>query len=359
MIDELAEGKFDLLNKVMRADKIAQGLSMNGQEIRMSNYARLGLSYISFSCERPTVSDLAVRKAIAYCFDRDAAIADYIGAFGLRADSYYGLGQWMFGLIAGTTPYPIQEPEEGSDAETVEKYEADLEAYESLNLDRLNQYGLNTEEAARLLQEGGWLLNQDGLREKDGVVLDLHLIYPEGNTIHESLQTNLVENLEKVGIRLSIEAVPMTELLSRWYKQKDRTDDMIYLGSNFNIVFDPSVNFAPDGSWTYTNLQDEALYNAAVAMRTTEPGDILTYMQHWIEFEERFNEVLPMIPVYSNVYFDFYRNDLQDYAIVENVTWGQAIVAAWLGELPSEEETEEGEEESFEDDEEDGLEEFD
>ena len=89
----------------------------------------------------------------------------------------------------------------------------------------------------------------------------------------------------------------------------------------------------------------EELYQAALAMRQTEPGDVLSYMQHWITFQERFNEILPMLPVYSNIYFDFYTSALQNYLIESNVTWGQAIVAATLSEPAPVEEAAEGAEE--------------
>ena len=36
--------------------------------------------------------------------------------------------------------------------------------------------------------------------------------------------------------------------------------------------------------------------------------------------------MLPLIPVYSNVYFDFYTSDLMNYDIVRYITWGDAIV---------------------------------
>ncbi len=333
MISELAEGKIDLLNKVTRTDTINGGMALMLQGgYAMSNYPRIGLSFISFATERPTVSSEAVRQAIAYCFDRNAALQDYTGPFGIRADGYYGLGQWMYGMVSGTLVPPIAAPEDETDTEAQQKYEAQLAAFEGLSLERLNPYELNTALAARLLEGDGWKLNADGLREKDGVVLDLHMIYPEGNNANETLQVNLVENLEKVGIRLTMEAVPMNELLGRWYQQQGRSYDMVYHASNFDIIFDPSVHFSPDGAWAYTNLVDEELYNAAVAMRKTEPGDVLTYMQHWLEFQERFNTILPMIPVYTNIYFDFYRDDLHNYYIDENVTWGQAIVASYLAE---------------------------
>ena len=55
-----------------------------------------------------------------------------------------------------------------------------------------------------------------------------------------------------------------------------------------------------------------------------------------------------MIPVYSNVYFDFYPRTLQNYNIAEHVTWGQAIIESRLGDPALEEETEEPAEEMTE-----------
>ena len=136
----------------------------------------------------------------------------------------------------------------------------------------------------------------------------------------------------------------MNELLSRWYQQEERDEDMIYLASNFDLIFDPSAYFSADRTWAYTSLADEILYTEALAMRNTEPGDVLTYVQHWLAFQERFNQILPMIPIYSNIYFDFYTRYLQDYNIDQNATWGEAIVPAFLGEIVEEpeEEAEEG-----------------
>ena len=340
MIDRLVDGEFGLLNKVMREDKITEGLNrMEEGQLAMSNYPRSGLSHISFACERATVSDTAVRQAIACCFDRDAATYDYTGSFGMRVDGYYGIGQWMYGLIIGTVAPPVTPPEDENDAAAQSLYEAELSAFDALNLDGLDPYTLDTERAARLLDEDGWTINEEGLREKDGVVLDLTMIYPQGNNINETLEKNLVPNLASVGIRLTMTAMPMPELLSKWYKQEDRDMDMIYVASNFDLVFDPSVHFqqgvSGEHNWAYTNLNDEPLFAAAIAMRKTEPGDVLTYMLHWVEFQERFNEILPMIPVYSNIYFDFYTRKLQNYFIAENIDWPQAIIPAYLGDAPA------------------------
>jgi len=66
----------------------------------------------------------------------------------------------------------------------------------------------------------------------------------------------------------------------------------------------------------------------------------------WMAFQKRYNTILPTIPIYSNVYFDFFTQYLQNYEITAQVTWSQAILLAYFGvpETPAEEELEEGEE---------------
>ena len=59
-------------------------------------------------------------------------------------------------------------------------------------------------------------------------------------------------------------------------------------------------------------MTDKELYQMAVDLRRTEPGNTLEYCERWLKFQERFSEVLPMIPLYSNIYFDFYPRILQD-----------------------------------------------
>ena len=65
-------------------------------------------------------------------------------------------------------------------------------------------------------------------------------------------------------------------------------------------------------------------------MRKTEPGDVFEYVSKWISFQDRYNEVLPTIPIYSNIYFDFLNSNLQNYWITGQVTWSQAILPAYF-----------------------------
>ena len=139
-----------------------------------------------------------------------------------------------------------------------------------------------------------------------------------------------VQNLAAIGVKLTVEAKPMAELLEIYYSDA-RDCDMIYLASNFDYVFEPSNAFsvedAAKGESNRTGIADAKLYELAADMRMTEPGDVLSYCQKWIAFQEYYSEVLPAIPVYSNVYFDFYTPNLQEYYVGSSASWAQGAVS--------------------------------
>ena len=229
------------------------------------------------------------------------------------------------------------------------EYEQAIAAWKSLNLDNLTEYHVDTDKANAILDSAKWTLNREGGTYRPGiddvrckmiddklVALDLKMMYPEGNHIADTLQKNFIENLNACGIKLTLVPTPMQDLLSSYYRETERTTDMIYLATNFHVVVDPSITYSADDEathqmWNNTYSDDEDLYWRAVNMRKTDPGDIYEYVSKWISFQERYNEVLPAIPVYSNIYFDFYVPELQDYHITAHVTWTQAILESHFG----------------------------
>ena len=341
MMEKLTSDEVQLLNRVTKADSITEGLNLTSEDdYNTSNYARTGFTYISFCCEKDTVKDAAVRQALALAFDKDNFITDMVGNYGMRVEGYYGIGQWMYQMVNGTIT-----SEEDMDAET-------QAAWEALSIDSIPTYNYDTAAAAALLEENGWKLNADGIREKDGIVLDLTLMTNEGNKAIEPLQTYFVDTLATIGVKVTIETAASEDVLKMYYRQMDRDADMFYLASNFSTVFNPALAFsteeADQGVDNRTGIIDEKLYALAADISRTEPGDTLSYCQKWLEFQIRYAELLPSIPVYSNVYFDFYTNTLRNYEISEGMTWAEAIVAAYRSDAPDEvEETEEVEEDEF------------
>ena len=347
MIKAFAEGSVGLMHKVTNAELIqnSQTVVNANDQLTMSNYPRTGLSYISFNTERPNVSDLQVRQAIAYLIDKDRFVQDTVSGYGLRTDGYYGLGQWMYQLLSGAISYPLDDLETGS-----AEYEAAEEAWEDLSLDDIKRYTQDVEEADAILYEAGWSLNEGGGSFRPGVEplrykradngalvpLILTMAYPENSSAADSLGL-LVDDLAAGGIMLELTAMPMDELLNQYYGMEERDYDMFFLASNFDALFDPSASFVVDENgqhvWSVTRLADEELYQYAVNMRKTEAGNLIGYCREWLNFQNRFAEVLPMIPLYSNVYFDFYPKVLQNYDISSYLTWSQAVIPAYMSDV--------------------------
>ena len=335
MIDELRNGEVDLLNKCTSANVIMQGRELAaGDGFSAANYPRSGYSFISFSCERPATSSDVVRKAIAHCLNKNALVSAYVGDYGIVVNGYYGLGQWMFSLAIGAQMPPLTEEQTYAD-------------WSGVNLTKLQVYDFDVDEAIRLLEKDGWTLNRDGgefdpqtddarCKEIDGelIALDLKMIYPEDNAVGYWLNELFVRNLAKAGVVVTVEAKPMAELLDVYYRNVEREYDLIYLATNFERVFDPSYTFSPadayQGKSNRSGIADEELYRLALDMSLTAPGDVLTYCLKWVALQQRFTEVLPAIPVYSNIYYDFYIDNLRNYAVSADQTWAESIIRAFL-----------------------------
>lgn len=348
-IEKLEKGEIDLLNKLMNVEQLDKGLDLVADEnFAVSNYPREGFGFISFNCETPIVSEAAVRQAVAYCFDKNEFVTDYLRNYGVRTDGYYGIGQWIYQMVEGVIDPPIAVPGEGATEEELNNYAEEVAKWEKLTLDNIKRYELDIAKANELLDEAGWTKNIAGTDYRPGtdnyrykatetkfMQLELDMIYPEGNEAAEYVAEKLTENLKQAGIKLNAKAVEFTELLKEYYRQKsERTSDMIYLATNFAEVFDPSETFSLEdaeiGDTNRTGIADEKLYALAADMVHTHPSDMLTYLEKWVAFQEYWTEVLPAMPLYSNIYFDFYTADLEEYNINGNSSWASAIVGAHL-----------------------------
>ena len=397
-IHKIAKGEVHLVNKAVNGTAIVDGMQLTGEGVRMQAYSRIGLSFLTFTYDWPTVHEKEVRQAIAWCMDREKITEEYCGApvgggnaageteedeekasnitnFGIVMDGYYGWEQWEYQLVTHRIDYPVnmidevlpevhtEEDEEGLAkysnryVRTQEEFDSAVAAWETLNLDNLTHYEVNVEKANALLDAAGWTLNEQGETYRAGTdevrckmvdgeltALRLKLMYPEGNRIADSLQENFIDNLNQAGITLELVPKPMQELLDSYYRQAERTTDMIYLATNFHIMVDPSITYSTDKTlnhkiWNNTYSDDEELWHRAVDMRRTDPMDVFGYVAKWVSFQERYNEVLPTIPIYSNIYYDFYSEELQNYHVTGAVTWSQAILQAYFGDpnAPAEE----------------------
>ncbi len=341
MIERYESGEIHLLNKVVYGQNIEDGITLNAEgQANMQAYNRMGAGFLSFACEQGPMQFEAVRKAIAYSLDRDEFNTQFTNNFGLVVEGYYGIGQWMVNMIGGTL-----KPE-GTAAD-------DEDGWESLvlkGLADLEHYVPDLDKAKALLVSDGWTLNEkgaafqegtDAVRYKqleDGSLMGLNIRYikMKDSVAAQLIQDMLEEPLREIGMALDISEMAIEDLFFQYYRQEERQYDMIYIATNFISIFDPYFVFntedAYQGTQNTTGYRDGQLEKLALELRQTEPGALLEYCQKWVKFQDYFNEKIPMLPLYSNVYFDFYVKDLQHYNPSAEMNWPVAILYATLGE---------------------------
>jgi len=140
----------------------------------------------------PILGDLAVRQAIAHSLDYDTIINKV----------YLGQGYPMAANVLPAISW----------------------AYD----DSIKPYEYNTDEAAKLLEDAGWVdTNGDGIREKDGKDLALSLITNAGNATREDLGVLVQDQLKKVGFNITFEAIDFGTMVQQMLDQKY---DMVIIG---------------------------------------------------------------------------------------------------------------------------------
>lgn len=70
-----------------------------------------------------------------------------------------------------------------------------------------SEVSYDSEGAAALLDEAGWVLGEDGVREKDGVQAKMNLLYSNGDSVRQALAADFADQMEELGIICTIEGV--------------------------------------------------------------------------------------------------------------------------------------------------------
>ena len=175
-------------------------------------------------------------------------------------------------------------------------------------------------------------------RMEDGSLIPLEIRYAKvkDNKAAQWVSDHYAPVLSEIGFDFKTTEVTYNEMLAHYYRQEERTYNLMYLATNFAAVFDPYFTFNTDeayqGSLNTSGIADEELMDIAYALRATTPGDEEQYSERWLELMKRYSELLPTLPIYSNVYYDFYANDLMEYAPNAHWSWSSAMIYAYYAE---------------------------
>lgn len=313
-----------------------------------SQYDRAGYGYFSFACDLGPTQFTEFRQAIAYLLDRVEFAQTFCKGWGSVVHGPYCTA---FTMTAKT----------------------DIEK-------KINHYDYNPEKAVELLKQAGFVYNADGSDYVDGsgevryakvteeqakyyesfnkVLADGTILMPatvnwassEGNAVSALLSTMLANSDATKAAGVSIVKTEMTfpSLLSYMYRQETNgavgdftvpTYNMFNLATGYNGgVYDESYNWTTDPEYIEQGMNVQHLYDKELDKLSmdmvygVEPGDEATYLSLWEKYIIRWNELLPMVPLYSNIYVTVYPNTIDNYA--EDSFWGfeRAILYAnWVG----------------------------
>lgn len=112
------------------------------------------------------------------------------------------------------------------------------------------------------------------------------------------------------------------------------------LATSLTVVFDPYANFHSDNiakfgegltstnSTRFVSEENDKLVEAMRAANPTTDAGKATYQEKYREWVKLWNEELPLIPMYSNEYFDLYSKALSNFKTDTLYNWQQAILEA-------------------------------
>ena len=313
-----------------------------------SQYDRAGYGYFGFACDLGPTQFTEFRQAVAYLLDRVEFAQTFCKGWGSVVHGPYCTA---FSMTAKT----------------------DIDK-------KVNHYDYNPEKAVELLKQAGFVYNADGSDYVDGsgevryakvteeqakyyesfnkVLADGTILMPatinwassEGNSVSDLLTTMLASSDATKAAGVSIVKTEMTfpSLLSYMYRQETNgavgdfsvpTYNMFNLATGYNGgVYDESYNWTTDPEYIEQGYNVQHLYDKELDKLSmdmvygVEPGDEATYLSLWEKYIIRWNELLPMVPLYSNIYVTVYPNTIDNYA--EDSFWGfeRAILYAnWVG----------------------------
>lgn len=309
-IVELTTGGVDLLAGVIEPNKIADAREA---DFAMNIYPRSGYGYVKTNNEWGPTADVAVRQALYYAFNREEFVNSYF------KDEETGE------VLAGTQSHPFSQLSWALD--------------DNLNAE-LDDYAFDLEKAKSILDEAGWKLNSQGIREKDGQILELNVAaMPD----HDILDT-LIPMWERdwgqgLGAKLNIAYLEFNTLNDYTKDNSDENVDKwsLYFMATTISTPDPHVAYSgyhsdyigngKDNTSRYNNPKVDELFDKGKAIM--EPSEAKPVYQEIVKI---LNEEAVMMPVYVNTYHDIYNPKITNLRTSSLYDWARGLKDAKIVE---------------------------
>lgn len=195
-------GEVDILDlQGIPPERYEEAKTLPGKKIVLSPSPFV--EFIYFNLGKPQFKDKAVRQAIYIAIDKDA---------------------WINQVYYGVPPH------------TLSYLQPSHWAYNP----NLKDPGYDPEKAKQMLDDAGWKVGADGIREKDGVKLAFTMSTTAGAKAREQAEILVQQNLKAVGIDMQINNMPASVVWGE-YTVKSQFDTLM-------VGWEPSFGMDPDYS---------------------------------------------------------------------------------------------------------------
>lgn len=252
----LQTGEVDMDMVTVSKDNV-QALK-DAQFIDLHIFPTNGYGYIGFNFANPKFQDQKVRQALAYGLNRAEVVeAVYAGGFADVINVPQSKVSWSY-------------------------YKGD------------NDYEYNKDKAIELLEEAGWKVGSDGIREKDGVKLEVKFTASTPNAVNDALIPIAQANYKEIGVKFDVEQMDFNAVRE---KVNNGSVEMYFMAWGLTPSPDSTNIFGTNGSQNrtaYSNPKVDELLAAGL-----KETDIEKRKEIYKELYQVINEDLPYIFVYQ------------------------------------------------------------
>lgn len=327
-VDLLENGDIDVWEDENKGGKIDQMRKAADEgKIQIGSFERNGYGNITFLTDRGPTQYKEVRQAIAYLMDRNEFVASYAGGYGVVTNGMYGQSQWMY-------------KERGADVE------GEMINY-TLNIDKANELldqtpykyekdGKTPWDKAKLEENfKGDLEGFDYYRyDENGKRLVVNQYGSDQSPITTLISNQLPINAAQAGMEYNVTSGSFSTLIELYnYPKEDPDYTAFNMGSDFGVPFDPWLYYSQEGPFNKTRTNDPEADRITEDLRKTDPSDVEGFLDKWVKFQIWYNDYLPEIPLYSNIFHTGYTNRVKGFDVMSPV-WhlNDQINAITLGE---------------------------
>lgn len=258
LVQELISGSIDIDTQVAARPENIDPIKEAGF-LNLDLYPANSYGYMGLNLESPKLSDPAVREALIVGLNRKGFMDTYYSGYGTVLNSHILTTSWA--------------------------YNPDVPQYE-----------YNPEKAKEILDDAGWVdSNGDGVRDKDGVELNISWLTHTDSKYVDTLIPIVKECWEAIGVKVTPEIMEFATMASK--VRNDRDFELYNMAWSLSIDPDPSGIFAisqdvPGGynSNRWRNEKADKLMSDALITNNQDERKELYY-----KWQEEFSKDLPYI----------------------------------------------------------------